>query len=40
MGGAYLVILFFAVLALNVAYTGFTGLVSDMIPQVPGVPRL
>ncbi|KAJ1492830.1 major facilitator superfamily domain-containing protein [Baffinella frigidus] len=33
LGWAYLVLLFFAILALNVAYTGFTGLVSDMIPQ-------
>jgi len=31
MGHAYLVLLLVAIIALNVAYTGFTGLVSDMV---------
>jgi MFS family permease len=33
LGWVYLTLLFFAITALNIAYTGFTGLVSDMIPQ-------
>lgn len=32
-GHAYLGLLLVAILALNVAYTGFTGLVSDMVPS-------
>mmetsp|Transcript_16320 Transcript_16320/g.32651 ORF Transcript_16320/g.32651 Transcript_16320/m.32651 type:complete len:469 (+) Transcript_16320:296-1702(+) len=31
-GYVYLVLLFLAIVALNVAYTGFTGLVSDIVP--------